>query len=141
MCKFHVSTPFHWFDFSPECQHSKMQIFAQIWPWNPSQVLQISCMIYFYYQGGFYHVFSKHSWNTHFCSINTCQNGSPQVRHVSYRSFSASMHYFNSLVLMVPQEQLIYINITTDMNIILVALYFTLSILSVTHCSLPILKW
>ena len=32
---------------------------------------------------------SKHSWNTQFSSPNIHQDGSPQVSHVSYRSFSA----------------------------------------------------
>ena len=52
MCIFEVSTIFHWFDFSSKNQSSKIQSFSNIWSWKPSNVHQMSCMIYFYYKKG-----------------------------------------------------------------------------------------
>ena len=52
MCKFHISTTFHWF-FSPDSQFFKMQICSKIWLWTPSKILQMFYMIYFYFQKWF----------------------------------------------------------------------------------------
>ena len=40
---------------------------------------------------------NKHSWNTHFCSAITNQDGSPKVSDFSYHSFSASRVIFSSV--------------------------------------------
>ena len=87
ICKFLVATTFYWFDFfllkiSPlKCRfllNLAPKSFSRCFVWFIS-IIKMDVNMYL----------NKHSWNTHFCSPNIHQVGSPQVCHVSYHSFWA----------------------------------------------------
>ena len=94
MCKFHVSTTYHSFDFSPEIPPSKMPSLNKIWPWKPPKVLQMSPIIHFYYQMGFKYIFlSTHSWNTDLVHPTITNMAAP--RAAMFRT--SSRRFFSSL--------------------------------------------
>ena len=95
MCKFEVSTIFHWFDCFHENLPSKMKICGKIWPGKPPKLLQMAftCMIYFYYQHGFWHVFRQVHLKTqmfvHPTITNMAAPWSAMFRTSSHHFFSA----------------------------------------------------